>query len=436
MTTLTHDAPVSSHGASASRLSAGLTFALVSSLSFGLSGAVARGLLDTGWSPGAATLVRVAVAALVVLPLGLVALRGRWALLRRNATLVVLYGVLAVAGAQFCYFSAVQHMQVAPALLIEYTAPAAVVLWLWLRHGQRPGPVTLVGAAVAAAGLVLVLDVVSGAQLSAVGVAWALGAMVGATAYFLISADEGNGLPPLTLAAGGLVVGATSLALLGLTGLLPMRAATTEVTYAGPAGTTVAWWVPVLVLGLVTAGVAYTSGIAAGRRLGSTGVVRGAHRGARGGGGRVVAARRAAARDPAARWRAGARRRGRSQAGRGASGPTGRATRAGHLELTRTARSRDAPGPCRLEWVLVIRRTEQVEAAATSARFACPRRSLVRPATTLAAWRHLRRGAVECGGHAMRVTGTPVARNSLRHCVCWAHWRRSDAGQLASWRRT
>jgi len=269
MTTLTHDAPVSGHGASASRLSAGLTFALVSSLSFGLSGAVARGLLDTGWSPGAATLVRVAVAALVVLPLGLVALRGRWALLRRNATLVVLYGVLAVAGAQFCYFSAVQHMQVAPALLIEYTAPAAVVLWLWLRHGQRPGPVTLVGAAVAAAGLVLVLDVVSGAELSAVGVAWALGAMVGATAYFLISADEGNGLPPLTLAAGGLVVGATSLGLLGLTGLLPMRAVTTEVTYAGPAGTSVAWWVPVLVLGLVTAGVAYTSGIAAGRRLGS-----------------------------------------------------------------------------------------------------------------------------------------------------------------------
>uniref|UniRef100_UPI00262CB4C0 EamA family transporter n=1 Tax=uncultured Nocardioides sp. TaxID=198441 RepID=UPI00262CB4C0 len=269
MTTLTHDAPVSGPGASASRLSAGLTFALVSSLSFGLSGAVARGLLDTGWSPGAATLVRVSVAALVVLPLGLVALRGRWALLRSNATVVVLYGVLAVAGAQFCYFSAVQHMQVAPALLIEYTAPAAVVLWLWLRHGQRPGRITLAGAGVAAVGLVLVLDVVSGADLSLVGVAWALGAMVGATAYFLISADEGNGLPPLTLAAGGLVIGSASLALLGVLGLLPMRVATAEVTYAGPAGTTVAWWVPVLVLGLVTAGVAYTSGIAAGRRLGS-----------------------------------------------------------------------------------------------------------------------------------------------------------------------
>ena len=34
-------------------------------------------------------------------------------------------------------------MEVGPALLIEYTAPAAVVVWLWLRHGERPGPVTL-----------------------------------------------------------------------------------------------------------------------------------------------------------------------------------------------------------------------------------------------------------------------------------------------------
>ena len=122
----------------------------------------------------------IALAALVVLPFGLAALRGRWSLLRRNAGLVTLYGVLAVAGAQFCYFAAVVHMQVGPAILIEYTAPAAVVIWMWLRHGQRPGPVTLVGAVLAAAGLVLVLDLVSGAQLSVPGVLWALGAMVGA----------------------------------------------------------------------------------------------------------------------------------------------------------------------------------------------------------------------------------------------------------------
>lgn len=252
--------------ATRSRTTSGLGLAALSAASFGMSGPLAGGLLDTGWSPGAIVLVRMALAAFVVVPFGLRALGGRWALLRRNARLVVTYGLLAVATAQFCYFSAVSYMPVAPALLIEYTAPAAVVSWLWLRHGQRPGPVTLLGAFLAAMGLVLVLDLLTGTDVSLRGVAWALGAMVGAASYFVISADEDNGLPPLVLAAGGLLVGTVVLALLGLTGLLPMRAATAATEYADR---TVAWWAPLLVLGLVTAALAYTTGIGAGRRLGS-----------------------------------------------------------------------------------------------------------------------------------------------------------------------
>jgi len=248
------------------RTASGLAFALTSAITFGLSGALARPLMDAGWSAGSVVLIRVGLAALVVTPFGLRALRGQWHLIRRNAGLIAGYGLLAVAGAQFCYFSAVGHMQVGPALLIEYTAPAAVVVWLWLRHGQRPGPVTLLGAGLAALGLVLVLDLLSGADLSLPGVLWALAAMVGAASYFLISADESNGLPPLTLAAGGLVAGTAALGILGLVGLLPMRADTSSVEYAG---TTVDWWVPMILLGVVTAGVAYTTGIAAIRRLGS-----------------------------------------------------------------------------------------------------------------------------------------------------------------------
>jgi drug/metabolite transporter (DMT)-like permease len=263
MATMAHDATV---GTADSRLVSGLGFAVLSAASFGMSGALARELLDAGWSAGAIVLVRIGLAALVVAPFGLVALRGRWALLRRNAGLMLGYGAVAVAGAQFCYFSAVAHMQVGPALLIEFTAPAAVVVWLWLRRGQRPGTATLAGAALAGGGLVLVLDLVSGADLSLAGVLWALAAMVGAATYFVISADQDNGLPPMALAAAGLVLGTAVLGLLGLFGLLPMRASTDAVAYAG---TQVAWWVPLVVLGVVTAAVAYASGIAAGRRLGS-----------------------------------------------------------------------------------------------------------------------------------------------------------------------
>jgi drug/metabolite transporter (DMT)-like permease len=263
MTTVTDDRPMAVVGP---RTASGLGFALISAVTFGLSGALARGLLDTGWSPGAVVLVRIGLAALVVAPFGVIALHGRWDVLRRSAGIVVGYGVLAVAGAQFCYFSAVQHMQVGPALLIEYTAPAAVVVWLWLRQGQRPGAVTLLGAGLAAVGLVLVLDIASGASVNLPGVLWSLAAMVGAAAYFLISADESTGLPPITLAGGGLVVGAAALGLLAVSGVLPMEATTTSTTYAG---TDVAWWVPLVALGLVTAAVAYVTGIAAIRRLGS-----------------------------------------------------------------------------------------------------------------------------------------------------------------------
>lgn len=244
----------------------GLLLAVISAASFGLSGPLARGLLTIGWSPGAIVLARIGIAAVAVAPFSVVALRGRWRQLRSQAGQILLYGVLATAGAQFCYFSAVATMDVAPALLIEYTAPAAVVLWLWARRGERPRPLTLGGAAVAAVGLVLVLDVFSGADLAWSGVAWALGAMVGAATYFIISAETDNALPPVALAGCGLVIGSLTLALLGAVGLLPMHAGRAPVTYTIG---TLPWWLPLLVLGLVTAAVAYVAGVAASRRLGS-----------------------------------------------------------------------------------------------------------------------------------------------------------------------
>jgi drug/metabolite transporter (DMT)-like permease len=126
--------------------------------------------------------------------------------------------------------------------------------------------VTLLGIVLAVLGLVLVVGVVSGAEVSVAGVLWALGAMVGCSVYFLLSADNGRGLPPLTLAAGGLVVGAALLGLLAAAGALPMAVADAPATYNGGE---IAWWIPLLLLGLVTAALAYSLGIAAIRRLGS-----------------------------------------------------------------------------------------------------------------------------------------------------------------------
>ena len=244
----------------------GLALAVASAASFGLSGALATGLFRTGWSAGAVVLVRLGLGAVVLAPFTVMDLRGRWAALGRHAHLVVLYGAVPMALAQFAYFSAVTRMAVGPALLIEYTAPAAVVGWLWLRRGERPTRLTLAGAAVCVLGLGLVLDLLGGPPLNVIGVGWALLAMVGAATYFVLGSDGLAGVPPVGLAGSGLVVAAASLGLLAVIGVLPLHAATIAPTYAG---TAVPWWLPLLLLAAITCALAYCAGIAAIRRIGS-----------------------------------------------------------------------------------------------------------------------------------------------------------------------
>ena len=262
MTTLTHDGPA----VETRRALVGFGFAALAAASFGLSGALASSLLSTGWSPAALVLCRLVIGALVLVVPALVELRGRWHLLRANASILLSYGAVAVAGCQLAYFSAVERLPVAVALLVEYTAPVAVIGWLWARHHQRPTRLTALGAVVSGVGLALVLDVFSVGAVDGLGIVLALLAMAGCAYFFIVSASEDDVLPPIVLAAGGLVVGAVCLGAAGALRLVTLTATTADATYRG---TPVPWWVPVLALGVVTAALAYVAGIFAARNLGA-----------------------------------------------------------------------------------------------------------------------------------------------------------------------
>jgi drug/metabolite transporter (DMT)-like permease len=262
MATMTHD----TRTVDVRRARAGLAFAVLAAASFGLSGGLAAGLLDTGWSPAALVLVRLSVGAVALAGPALLALRGRWHLLRANAGFLLSFGLVAAAGVQFAYFNAIDRLPVAIAILIEYAAPVAVVGWLWARHRQVPSRLTVIGAAVAIAGLLLVLDVLSVGSVDGLGILWALGGMVGCAFFFVVSSGEDNGLPPIVLAAGGLVVGSVALGVAGAVGLVGMTASTADASYNGAS---LPWWLPVLALGVVTAAVSYVTGIMASRLLGA-----------------------------------------------------------------------------------------------------------------------------------------------------------------------
>jgi drug/metabolite transporter (DMT)-like permease len=243
------------------RFRVGLSFAIASALSFALSGPLAKALMDAGWSPTAAVTARMAGGAVVMAVFATV-VKPDWireAFAHRKT--VIAYGIVPVAGAQLCYYNAVGHLSVGVALLLEYTAPLLVVGWLWATTRCRPTTMTLAGVVIAIAGIVLVLDVFSGAQINAVGVAWALAAAVCAACYFMMSDEvtaDGSGLNSITLAASGLIVGATTVALLGVSGVMPMTFATNDTVVAG---LTMSWIVPVIALGVITTALAYTLGI-------------------------------------------------------------------------------------------------------------------------------------------------------------------------------
>jgi drug/metabolite transporter (DMT)-like permease len=253
------------HGSSS--MLPGVGFGLLSTATFGSSGVMARSLLDAGWSAGAAVLVRIGLAALLLIGPGLSALRGRWHLVRRRAGLLALFGLFAVAGSQGCYFNAVQHVSIGVALLLEYSGIVLIVAWVWLRTRVRPATMTLIGAAVAIGGLALVLDIGGATHVSLIGVLWGLGAAVGLAVYYVLAARTEDGLPPLLVVTAGMVTGAVALALAGVAGILPMAISFTDVRLGSMA---LSWLVPVAWLGLMTAAVAYVSGVQAGRRLGAT----------------------------------------------------------------------------------------------------------------------------------------------------------------------
>lgn len=245
----------------------GLPIALLSAAAFGMSGSLATSLLNAGWTPGAAVLVRIGIAGLVLAVPAAFQLRRAGRLTSRDSVRLALFGVFAVAAAQLCYFNAVQHLSVGVALMTEYSGTLLVVGWQWLTTRQRPRALTGVGAALAIAGLVLALGVLHDSHVSGIGVLWALGAAVGLAAYFVMSAQVEASLPPLVTAAGGLLVGAIGLAVAAAVGVLPFRASRSEVVLAHAH---VSWLVPALGLSLIAAALAYVTGIIAAQRLGAT----------------------------------------------------------------------------------------------------------------------------------------------------------------------
>ncbi|MBB5122534.1 membrane protein [Streptomyces eurocidicus] len=190
--------------------SAGLGLALVSALAFGGSGVAAKPLILAGLDPLHVVWLRVAGAALVMLP---VAWRHR-ALVTRRPGLLAGFGLLAVAGVQACYFAAISRIPVGVALLVEYLAPALVLGWVRFVQRRPVSRAAAVGVVLAVGGLACVVEVWSGLGFDVVGLLLALGAACCQVGYFVLADHGSDGeepADPVGVIAYGLLLGALVL---------------------------------------------------------------------------------------------------------------------------------------------------------------------------------------------------------------------------------
>ena len=242
-----------------------LIIGIAASLAFGVSGAFIKPLLENGWSPTAAVAMRTLVAGVVLAPFAIRAIHKNWNTLWRARWRIVGMALIGVAGTQLAYFIAVQRIPVGTAILIEYLAPILLVLFAWATTRVIPKRVVLIGSGVAIIGLVLVVGPSSIAG-DLVGVFAAFLAAIGAATYYLIAARPSEGLPPVALAASGLLLGSLVLGTLGVIGVLPFTAAFTDMPFLGG---TAPWWVPLGIVAVVGTAIAYAASIIATGMLGS-----------------------------------------------------------------------------------------------------------------------------------------------------------------------
>ena len=178
------------------RLAIGYAFYLTATVLFALNGTVVKSILLSGVSATTLSETR-AMGAFVVLFIVVAITRPRALRIRRDEwKLLLAYGVIGVAMTQFLYFVAIERMPIGIALIIEFTAPIWVVLWVRFGRQQAVRGIVWVGLLLAVIGLALIAQVWQGFTLDGLGVAAAFGAAIALALFYILGEHQQRGDTP------------------------------------------------------------------------------------------------------------------------------------------------------------------------------------------------------------------------------------------------
>ncbi len=162
-------------------------------LLYSINGIVSKWVMEAGLSPWRLTEIRT-TGSLVALLIYL-AVKGRLPLLRPakgEMGLLLLFGVVGIAAVQSFYFFSILRLHVSIALIIEFTAPIWIVLYLRFVKKVQIANSMWLGLVAAFVGLVLVGEVWRGLTLNGLGVISSFLDALSLAAYFVLGRALGK----------------------------------------------------------------------------------------------------------------------------------------------------------------------------------------------------------------------------------------------------
>jgi drug/metabolite transporter (DMT)-like permease len=187
----------------------GVVLMLAAATLFAVNGTVSKLVLaDGGLSSLRLVQIRCVAAAALFVALAAARRPGSLRIGRAELGFVALYGVTGIAMVQWLYFVAIARMPVSISLLVEYTAPLMVALWVRFARREQVRARVWVALALCLGGLAVVARVWQGLVLDAVGLLGAFGAACALATYYLLG-ERGLGsrdavsLSAWTFAAAG-----------------------------------------------------------------------------------------------------------------------------------------------------------------------------------------------------------------------------------------
>lgn len=164
----------------------GEIFTLLGAVFFSFNGVISKLVLTSGLSSMRLTQVRCGGAFLIILTYVIVRFRARLRTTMKELPYLAAYGVVGFFAVQALYFVAITRLHVSIGLIMEFTAPIWIVLWLRFVKKKVVPRLMWIAIFLAFGGLILIAQVWQGSVLDPIGVIAALLDGIVLATFFLI----------------------------------------------------------------------------------------------------------------------------------------------------------------------------------------------------------------------------------------------------------